>query len=45
MDEDGEGEPELVALEGPLWLSDYDPIEATNGVAEKIEELRRFGSS
>jgi hypothetical protein len=43
--EDGEGEPELVAEEGPLWLADDDRLEAPVRIPERVEEPRGLGSA
>ncbi len=43
--EHGEGEPELVAVEGSLWLADDDGIEATGGVLEGGEQAGRLGAA
>ena len=45
VDEHGEGEAELVAVERPLRLADHDRIEVAIGVPECLEELGRLGSS
>ena len=36
--EDGEGEAELVAIEGPLRLTDHDAVEAAIGVGQRVKE-------
>jgi hypothetical protein len=36
--EDGEGEAELVAIEGPLRLTDHDAVEAAVGVGQRVKE-------
>lgn len=42
--EDGEREPELVAVERPLRLADDDGVEAPGGIAERVEESGGLGS-
>jgi hypothetical protein len=39
VDEDGEGVAELVAVEGALWFTDHNGVEAAVGVAEGSEEF------
>ena len=41
--EHGEGEPELVAVEGALRLADHDGIEAPGRVAERLQQSVRLG--
>jgi hypothetical protein len=36
--EDGEGEAELVAIEGPLRLTDHDAVEATIGIRQRCKQ-------
>ena len=40
VDEDGEGEPELVAVERSLRLPDHDGVEAAVRIAERLEQSR-----
>ena len=41
--EDGEGEPELVAVEGALRLADHDGVELSLRIAEGLEEAGGLG--
>ena len=45
VDEDREGEAELVAVEGSLRFADHDRVEPAYRVAERVEESGGFGSS
>lgn len=45
VDEEGEGEAELVAAEGPVGFADDDGVEASGSVGEGGEEEGGFGSA
>ena len=45
VSEHREGEPELIAVERALRFADDDRVEPTIRVAERLEELRGFGST
>lgn len=45
VDEEGEGEAELVAAEGPVGFADDDGVEASGSVGERGEEAGGFGSA
>ena len=45
VDEDREGETELVAVESSLRLADHDRVESTGRIVERVEESGGLGSS
>jgi len=42
VDEDGESKAELVAMEGSLRFADYDGVESSLGVTERVEKPGGF---